>query len=46
MELDEVVTMEDGRMLVREATPLERFAPELRAEGQQLVLRPRSTLAP
>jgi len=45
VELDEVVAVQDRRVLVREAAPLERLPAELGAEGEQLLLRPRRTLA-
>jgi hypothetical protein len=45
MELDPVGAVENRRMLVRQAPPLERLAPELGPEGKQVVLGPRPTLA-
>src|SRR5207253_7454669 len=46
MELDVVVPVQDRWVFVREATPLERPTAELRAEREQLFLRPRCALAP
>ena len=46
VELDAVVAVQDRRVLVREAPPLERLAPELGAERKYVVLGRRSALAP
>ena len=45
MELDVVVPAQDRRVLVREAAPLERLAPELRSEREQVVLGLRRAFA-
>src|SRR5205823_4725514 len=45
VELDMVVAVEDGRVLVRQAAPLERLAAELRPEGEDLVFRRGRALA-
>jgi len=45
MEFDAVVSVQDRRVLVCESAPLERLTAELGAEGEQVVLSPRSALA-
>src|SRR5262245_60821801 len=46
MELDAIMAVQNGRVLVREAAPLERLAAELRAECEHVVLGRRGALAP